>query len=315
MAVAKKIPIIYGLSFSVKQCRSFKIDADDCLNWLLKQGWQRFRLMSYWNEHEKVQGNYNFTALDAQIEAIARKGGVITLCLGVKQPRWPEYHWPAWALELSEQERTNALLAYITAVVERYKDEPAISSYQLENEALLKGFGSNIHIDRKRLRQEYKLVKKLDPKKPIAMSTSNGWGIPVRSPLSPLVGFSLYTIMNVKGQYKTTIQRPWLHQTRAWVIRTVLRRKVFIHELQCEPWGPKSIWEMSPEEQAKSMSTERLNLNIAWAKKIGCYPIDLWGAEWWYWRAQNGDHAIHDAVLSRLKKSASIKAQSGRLLP
>lgn len=272
----------YGVSFSLKQCGSFKIDANDCLRWLLEQGWRRFRLMSYWNEHEKVQGTYDFTSLDAQIQAISKKGGVISLCLGVKQPRWPEYHWPAWALGLDDERRTEALLNYIETVIERYKNEPAIVSYQLENEALLKGFGKNIHINRKRLRAEYALVQRLDPSRPIAMSTSNGWGIPLRKPSPKLVGFSLYTIMNVKGQYKTTIQRPWLHQIRAWSIKNLLRREVFVHELQCEPWGPKSIWEMSPEEQAKSMNADRIEQNITWAKKIGAYPIDLWGAEWWY---------------------------------
>ena len=286
----------YGVSFSLKQCRSFKLDADECLQWLLEQGWRRFRLMTYWNEHEKVQGVYDFTSLDLQVKAIAKKGGVISLCLGVKQPRWPEYHWPAWALELTEQERTDALLTYIKVVVERYKKEPAIVSYQLENEALLKGFGKNIHIDRKRLRAEYDLVRTLDPSRPVAMSTSNGWGIPIRKPTPRLVGFSLYTIMNVKGQYKTTIQRPWLHQARAWIIKTLLRREVFIHELQCEPWGPKSIWEMSPDEQAKSMNEERINQNIAWAKTIGCYPIDLWGAEWWYWQHIHNKENIGDVA-------------------
>ncbi|MFZ1483415.1 MAG: glycoside hydrolase family 2 TIM barrel-domain containing protein [Candidatus Saccharimonadales bacterium] len=289
MAKTEIIPTTYGVSFSLKQCRSFKIDADECLRWLLGQGWRRFRLMSYWNEHEKEQGTYDFTALDAQVKAIRKKGGVISLCLGVKQPRWPEYHWPAWALQLSEQERTEALLRYIKVVIERYKNEPAIVGYQLENEALLKGFGKNIHINRGRLRAEYDLVRALDPSRPIAMSTSNGWGIPLRKPTPKLVGFSLYTIMNVKGQYKTTIQRPWLHQTRAWIIKNLLRREVFIHELQCEPWGPKSIWEMSPEEQAKSMSNARIVQNITWAKQIGCYPIDLWGAEWWYVESLRND--------------------------
>lgn len=304
MANSKPISSNFGVSFSIKQCRSFKVDANDCLKWLLKKGWRRFRLMSYWNEHEKQQGSYDFASLDAQVQAITKKDGVISLCLGVKQPRWPEYHWPAWALQLSEQERTEALLAYITAVVEHYKHEPAIVSYQLENEALLKGFGKNIHINRTRLRAEYNLVRTLDSTRPIAMSTSNGWGVPVRRPLPPLVGFSLYTIMNVKGQYKTTVQRPWLHQTRAWIIQNILRRKVFIHELQCEPWGPKSIWEMPADEQARSMSVERLEQNLAWAKKINCYPIDLWGAEWWYWRAKQGDETIHDAVVTFIKKQS-----------
>ncbi len=115
-------PDKFGVSFSIKQCRGFGVDPRRCLDWLLRQGWRRFRLMSYWNEHEKEQGTYDFSELDWQIAKVAKKGGVISLCLGVKQPRWPEYHWPEWALKLSDEEKSAALFAFVEAVVERYKD-------------------------------------------------------------------------------------------------------------------------------------------------------------------------------------------------
>ncbi|MFZ1249708.1 MAG: hypothetical protein WAQ24_05315 [Candidatus Saccharimonadales bacterium] len=290
-------PNHYGLSFSLKQCRNFGLDPQDCLKWLLKKGWRRYRLMSYWNEHEPTKGMYDFSELDWQVKMVSKRGGTITLCLGVKQPRWPEYHWPAWAQKLEDDEKSLALLKFIDAVVSRYKDEPCVVSYQLENEALLSNFGREIHIDRARLRREYDLVKRLDPHTPIYMSTSNGWGIPLRRP-RPWggVGFSVYTSMFQKGTYRQTIQRPWLHRLRKIFIEVVLRRPVFIHELQCEPWGPKAIWEMSTAEQAKSMNPERIAHNIAWAQKIGAYPVDLWGAEWWYWRYRQGDKAIYAVV-------------------
>ena len=189
-------PEKYGVSFSLKQCRAFSIDPKNCLDWLIDQGWRRFRLMSYWNEHEKEQGHYDFTELDWQLARIQKAKGGVTLCLGVKQPRWPEYHWPAWALRLSPDERTAALLAYVETVIQHVKNRPEIISYQLENEALLAGFGRHINIDRRRLRREYALVKRLDPSRPIIMSTSNGWGIPLRRP-HPRggVAFSIYTMM------------------------------------------------------------------------------------------------------------------------
>lgn len=300
-------PRRYGISFSIKQCRSFGLDAQACLRWLLGRGWQRFRIMSYWNEHETRPGHYDFANLDWQIATIQKHGGVISLCLGVKQPRWPEYHWPQWTHELSDADKTTALLHYITAVVKRYRDNPAVISYQLENEALLKGFGQDVHIDRGRLQLEYRLVRRLDPSRPIYMSTSNGWGVPLRRPLPYGVGFSVYTIMHNKGSYHQTIQRPWLHRLRAGFIRHFLARPVFVHELQCEPWGPKAIWEMSPDQQSASMSLERITHNIAWAQQIGAYPIDLWGAEWWYWRWQQGDKTVYKTVTSALAPSVQYR--------
>lgn len=285
-------PERFGVSFSLKQCRNFSIDPTATLEWLLNQGWRRFRLMSYWDEHEGTPGKYDFRALDKQIRQVTKAGGIITLCLGVKQPRWPEYHWPDWVLRLTPVERSDALLQYITTVVNRYKNEPAIVSWQLENEALLSNFGRNIQIDRQRLRAEYNLVKRLDPTRPVAMSTSNGWGIPLRRPWPNLVGFSYYPVMYKNGAYRKTIQKPWLHRLR----KLLIWQPVFIHELQCEPWGPTAIWKMSREVQDESMNVGQLASNIAQAKHIGAYPIDLWGSEWWYWRHSQGDDTIWKTV-------------------
>lgn len=299
-------PAKYGVSFSIKQCRNFGVDPHECLDWLISQGWRRFRLMSYWDEHEKERGKYDFSDLDWQLKQIAKAGGVVTLCLGVKQPRWPEYHWPDWALALNRADRSAALLNYVEKVIEHVKGCAVIVSYQLENEALLEGFGREIDIDRPRLRKEHELVKRLDPARPVIMSTSNGWGVPLRKPIPTTVGFSLYTIMHAKGAYTKTIQKPWLHRMRRRVIRLLLRRQVLIHELQAEPWGPRAIWEMSRAEQAKSMDEKRIAANIRAAQKIGAYPIDFWGAEWWYWLAHvHMSHSIADKVILAISESAN----------
>ncbi len=291
-------PEQFGMSFSAKQCRNFGISVHDCLFWLCKEaGFRRFRLMSYWNEIEKEQGVYNFDELDMQLNVITAFNGIVTLCLGVKQPRWPEYHWPKWAKSLSEEEKSKALLHFVEKVVRRYKDNSIIVSWQLENEALLKGFGESIHIDRKRLRAEYAFIKKLDPSRPIIMSTSNGWGIPMRRPVPDIIGFSYYPIMYKNGRYNRTIQKSWLHRMRKHLVRILLRKRAFIHELQLEPWGHTAIWKMTTDEQNTSMNQEQIAKNIKEAKTINAYPIDLWGGEWWYWRAMShSDPSIWYAV-------------------
>jgi hypothetical protein len=296
-------PERYGVSFSIKQCRAFGLDPRETLAWLLKQGWRRFRLMSYWDEHEKTQGTYDFAALDWQLGMVAKAGGVVTLALGVKQPRWPEYHWPQWAWEAKPYVRDSALRMYVQKTVEHCKDHSVIASYQLENEALLQGFGEKIAISRARLRQEYQLIKQLDPARPIIMSTSNGWGIPTRRPHADIVGFSYYFRLYSHGKYHTTIQSPLLHKIRKAVIGLMLRKPVFIHELQCEPWGPAAIWKMDTAEQDKSMNVEQIQHNIAAAQSITAYPVDLWGGEWWYWRFTQGDGNICTAIRNAVQAS------------
>lgn len=297
-------PARYGVSFSVKQCRAFGVDPTKTLQWLLQQGWRRFRLMSYWNEHENVQGTYDFASLDAQLEQIGKAGGEVTLCLGARQPRWPENHWPEWAWQAARPERTAALLNYLETVVQRYKNTACIVSYQLENEALLHSFGRRPEVDRARLRAEYALVKRLDPSRPVIMTTSTSWGIPLRQPVPDTVGFSFYQVLysSSRHRYTTAFHNPVLDIARAGLIALVWHRPSFIHELQCEPWGPKAIWEMTTAEQDESMSPAHIARNLHLAQQTRLYPIDLWGGEWWYWRQLQGDTSVYQAVVAALAK-------------
>lgn len=296
-------PDSFGVSFSIKQCRNFGIDPKEALYWLISEaGFRRFRLMSYWDECEKTKGALDFTELDAQIEAVQKAGGKITLSLGARQPRWPENHWPDWAWNEPKADRSANLLNFIATVVDRYKSQNCIVSWQLENEALLANFGQKSEVDRARLRQEFQLVKKLDPGRPVIMTTSTSWGIPLRHPIPDIVGFSYYQIVynDKKHKYSLSFHKPWLDRLRAGTIRLIWRRPSFIHELQLEPWGPKNIWEMDTTEQDKSMSTAQIASNIAQAKATRLQPVDLWGGEWWYWRLKQGDSSIWQAVRKSL---------------
>lgn len=295
-------PAKFGVSFSSKQCHNFKLDEAAALKFLLNElGFRRFRLMSYWNEIEREQGTYDFSSLDKQIAMIEAKGGVITLCLGLRQPRWPESHWPKWVLPLSQLEKYQAISELIEAVVERYKSNRAIISWQLENEALNRSFGNNGDFNRFRLRKELEIVKQLDPSRPIIMTTSNTWGLPLRRPRPDLFGFTLYQTQFKNGKYQhNKIPIKWW-SLRAKLIKLILRRPSFIHELQAEPWGPQAIWEMSASEQAKSMNVDQLKKNIHSAKQTNLYPIDLWGGEWWYWRKlKSDDSELVDVIKSDL---------------
>lgn len=294
-------PEKFGVSFSIKQCRDFKIDHLDTLDFLINTvGLRRFRLASYWNEHEQSEGVFDFSKLDDEIELIRKSGGVVTLCLGARQPRWPESHWPTWALQLPSEQRYQSLYRYIETVVKRYKEQHCIVSYQLENEALNRSFGENGDFNRKRLRHEYDLLKTLDPSRPLIMSTSNTWGIPIRRPRPNLFGFTFYQVQYEKGAYSRTRLPVWWWSFRAKIIRIFTGRSSFIHELQAEPWGPKAIWEMSTEEQEKSMNIDQLAKNIKLAKQSNLYPIDFWGGEWWYWRHLQNDDSIYKTVVKNL---------------
>ncbi|CAN5406949.1 hypothetical protein BH10PAT3_BH10PAT3_7260 [soil metagenome] len=275
---------MFGVSFSVKYAREMGINPHDCLSAALTElGVRRLRLMSYWDLHEPEDGRYDFTELDWQVDMAEQYGTRVSLCLGLRQPRWPESHWPAWAKQLPDVEWQAALLTYITTVVSRYKGRSCIASYQLENEALLKSFGMDNNYDRNRLKREFVLLKELDPDRPVIMTTSDSGGFPLFGPKPDMYAYTIYRYFFRRGKYRHSIRPAWTYHFRAVVIYLLKGRRSFIHELQAEPWGPEGTSKLSVDEQLKSMNLERVKQAVEYARRTKLLPADLWGLEWWYW--------------------------------
>ena len=289
-----------GVSFSVKYANDLSINPKACLTaTLLDLHVRRLRLMSYWDVHEPKQKTYNFTELDWQLELAKKYGATVSLAIGLRQPRWPESHWPHWATNMAEEEWQNALHDFIKTVINRYKKHPCLESWQLENEALLKTFGLYGNFDRKRLVSEYNLVRRLDRKHPIIMTTSDSWGIPFKKPHPDMYGISIYRRFYDRGEYRISRRPPFFYKLRGRLIRLVTGKQTFIHELQAEPWGPKATNEMKRVEQAITMNPTYLKETIAFAKKTNLSLIYLWGLEWWYWlKVTHQDSEIWDAAKS-----------------
>jgi len=279
----------FGVTYSARQAKKFGLEGDEVLKALLDDmGIKRFRLMSYWDEIEETKGAYDFTELDAQVKEIKARGGVISLTIGLRQPRWPECFMPEWSKKESKDEFRKSLYQFIKVTVNRYKNDPSITSWQLENEFHLDVFGNCPDHERRRLIEEYQLVKSIDNSKPVLMSLSNNYfGLPVGDPRPDQFGVSIYSRVYEGRILKRYISYPfpnWYYAGRAGLTEFLTGRSSSIHELQLEPWGPKDIWEMSLSEQDKSMDINRIDKQLNLAKKSGLKPIDMWGSEWWYWR-------------------------------
>lgn len=287
-------PVRYGVSFSRKYANELGLDWKDAYSALLHDmEFRKFRLMSYWDLHEPVEDQYEFSNLDWQFEQAEKSGAQISLALGFRQPRWPECHIPYWA----EGEHFNSeLLEYLKVVVNRYKDSPALESYQLENEIANRSFGNcgEHGFDKELLRKETALIKSLDPDTTLIINASNQIGAPLIDHQADKTGFSIYRIANIelfgrrfRYHYYTT-PALW-HSFRAFLVETVTHSRVFIHELQLEPWGHSPTVNLTIDEQEDLMSPEDIARNIGFADKTGIQERYLWGGEWWYWRKQAFD--------------------------
>lgn len=303
----------YGVSFSIEYANELGNDWQSNYTALLSDlGFKHLRLMTYWELVEPTPGHYDFKDLDWQIAQANKYGAKVSLAMGLRQPRWPECHEPDWAINLKDESSAwrDSLYSYMHAVVERYKNNPAIESYQLENEAANGWFGycPGGIAPKSRLNQEFSLMKQWDISHPTWMSLGDEHGFPFGTPVPDAYGFSIYRIVystNTPIHFYTTYPITiWYHRLRIFMISHIKHRPVYIHELQLEPWGSKATKDMSIAEQNKSMSVPQIHKNIEFSLKTGVKDQYMWGAEWWYWRKVHyNDNGPWNAIKQELQKA------------
>jgi hypothetical protein len=316
----KNVPLEIGATFVPNYASYFELDPKVTMAAMIDDlGLKRLRLVSYWSDIEKTEGSYDFSSLDWQFKMAEVKGVKVSLALGLRQPRWPECHMPAWAQAKLDSDWYDPLKKFIAATVERYKDSPVLDSYQLENEYFLKAFGLCYDFSRDRLVSEYNLVKSLDPDTPLIVSMSNNAiGTPIGDPRPDMWAISVYKRVWDKTITQRYFEYPipaWYYAFRAGFTELTRGRQVFIHELQTEAWTPETFdgtKDTPISEQYKSMDANRLRSRIEYGKATGMRTIDVWGVEWWYWlKTVKNEPAIWDAAREEFKK---IQEENERLL-
>ncbi len=292
----------FGATFIPSYARYFDLEPEPTMQAMIDDlNLRHFRLVSYWDEIEKTPGEFDFTELDWQFKKVEAVGGTVSLSIGLRQPRWPECHMPEWAKGQPMTQWAPTLKTFMGKVIDRYKDSPALESYQLENEFFLKVFGDCPDHSRERLVDEFNFVKQKDPDhKVIVTRSNNAWGWAVNEPRPDVSGVSVYKRVWDKTVTKRYYEYPfpaWFYAFLAGGNKILTGKDVIIHELQAEPWGPdKGIKEISIAEQNKSLNAQRLTDRIRYGKATGMREIDLWGVEMWYWRkVKLGDDSLWKA--------------------
>ncbi|CAN5391991.1 hypothetical protein BH10PAT3_BH10PAT3_2230 [soil metagenome] len=301
-----------GATFIPDYARYFDLNPKETLTAMLDDlEFKKVRLVSYWSNIEHTRGTYDFSELDWQMEMAKSRGTRVALAIGLRQPRWPECHMPDWAQAEPITEWQPQLQQFIAAVVERYKDNPALDSYQLENEYFLSVFGECPNFDRDRLVSEYNLVKGIDPNHTLVVSMSNNAiGTPIGKPTPDEWAISVYKRVWDKTITQRYFEYPipaWYYGFRAGWVELTRGRDSFIHELQTEPWiadpggGRK---DESRTEQDKKLDAIRRKDRIKYGEATGMREVDMWGVEWWYWRkVKFNDPSLWNVAKTALKEA------------
>lgn len=312
-------PLVIGTTFIPDYAESFGLDPRQTLNAILSDlNMKHIRLVSYWKDIEPHPGVYDFSKLDWQFAMANKYGAKVSLAVGLRQPRWPECHEPSWVDMKIQQQWRPQLYDYMRKVIDRYKNNPALESYQLENEFFMKVFGECKDFDRNRLIYESKLVKQEDPNHKLIISRSNNWvGIPIGKPTPDEFSISVYKRVwdsTITHRYYEYPQPAWTYATLAGAEEIISGKDMIIHELQAEPWPPHGLDIINTPltEQFKSMNAHRLKDRIKFGEATGMRTMDLWGVEWWYWlKVKKGDSSVWNVAKDAV---AQADAQNQKLM-
>ncbi len=292
--------ITYGMSFNTMYARELGLDWKETYDAILHDlGVRHLRLAAHWPMIEPVKNTYNFEELDYQVHEAEKVNATMVLAVGRRLPRWPECHIPEWAREQSWDEQKSEIREYMTNVVERYKDSPALQYWQVENEPYLALFAYEYcgKFDEAFLEEEIALVKSLDPNHPILVTDSGNlgtWTGAYRH--GDAFGTSVYVYFwnPDLGQFKTLLP-PWFYRAKEHVMALLYGKKpTMLIELSAEPWLVEPVVKVPVATQFTRMDVDKFNTILEYARGTHYDTQYLWGAEWWYWLKMQNENAMWD---------------------
>jgi hypothetical protein len=250
-----------GTTFSPLQCDYLGLDQRQVFRHLCTLGLHRIRLCSYWNAIEPEPGQFDFSSLDWLLEESHRAGMEIVLTVGMKAPRWPEYHFPDWVKErydtrgcLEPLDRVGAIadltLAFIHAVMLHTRQAPNLRYWQVENEPFLQmEITAGRYLSPEFLRREVELVRSLalpDQKilltnaitLPAAQLRQDDRGFYASLALADAIGINVYTRVPFRNsRFYLQPLPPYWSKLQHWQRQLVATdREAWIAEAQAEPW-------------------------------------------------------------------------------
>lgn len=286
--------ITYGVSFNTPYARELGLDPREAYLAILDElGVRHLRLAAHWDMVEPSKDTYDWSEPDFQLREAQERGADVVFAVGRRLPRWPECHVPSWAKEMEWEAQKAEIRTYITDAVTRYKNNPAITYWQVENEPFLNVF-ANEHcgdLDVEFLKEEIELVRSLDSTRPILVTDSGNLGTWNGAySAGDAFGTSVYVYFwnSELGQFKTVLP-PWFYRVKERIMKIIHGDKpTFLIELSAEPWLLEPIVNVPVDVQYSRMDIAKFNEILAYAEDTRYEKQYLWGAEWWYWLNANG---------------------------
>lgn len=287
-------PDFFGVTFSKKYAVEIGLDWKEVYLAILDDlKVKNIRLPIYWDEIELEKGVFDYSDYDFMITEGAKRDVNFVINIGWRLPRWPECHAPLWTNKEDISAIQKDALIMLEKTVLRYRDNPTIISWQVENEPFLNTFGICPPSDETFFAQEVSLVKSLDDR-PIIVSGPgelNMWRKEAK--YGDIFGTTMYRVVwnKVVGYMRYPIPA-WFYPLKAWLVHIPAGKRI-IAELQAEPWVPQGkIIYLSKNEADYSFNLDQFKANLQYALDTKFKKAYLWGVEWWYWQYQHEDKSF-----------------------
>ena len=329
-------PVQVGTSFSPVRAGYLGLDYRSAFKRLEAMHFRVIRLSSYWDQVDSE----GYDQLDWLMNEAQRARQPIVLTVGMKALGWPEFFVPASVTDLatlnqgqdvaSDSSLRAATLAFVEATVLRYRDNPALVGWQIENEPFNRAGPQRLWIDAGFLRDEISSVRQLDGhhRRLIVNAFSHfnlvfdqasaRQGFDLRQWLGfdadsaerdslavlnrgDVLGLDVYTAIGYQFLGQDHLSRAdgdW--PDRLARVRELAKRQgkqAWITEAQAEPW------ESAQETYTDPKSTNPVAIRSIFEnlKDAGYGTVLFWGSEYWLWRADNGDPRWIDAIKAILR--------------
>ena len=338
-------PVQVGISFSPQRAAYLGLDYRVAFKRLEAMHFRVIRLSTYWDQVDRE----GYDQLDWLMSEARKSHQPVALTVGMKALGWPEFFIPASAVPVgglhqgqdvaTDSAFREAALSFVDATVDRYRDNPVVVAWQVENEPFNRAGPQRLWIDPDFLRDEIASVRALDGHhRPVIVNAFSHFNLVFdqasarqgfdfrqwlgfdadsaeRDGLSVLgrgdvLGLDVYTAIGYQflgSDHMSHADGDW--PDRLARVRDLAHKQgklAWITEAQAEPWESSDLNYANP----KSTSPSAIRGIFANLKDAGFTTVLFWGSEYWLWRADQGDTRWVDTIKSILRDESKAPAMA-----
>src|ERR1700694_5284648 len=338
-------PVQVGISFSPPRAANLGLDYKTAFKRLEALHFRVIRLSTYWDQVDRE----GYDQLDWLMSEARKSNQPIALTVGMKALGWPEFFIPPSVMPInglrqgqdvaSDSTFRAAALSFVGDTVLRYRDNPVLVAWQVENEPFNRAGPQRLWIDAGFLHDEIASVRQLDGHhRPVIVNAFSHFhlildqasarqGFDLRQWLGfeadsaerdglsllgkgDILGLDVYTAIGYRFLGHDNISRAdgdW--PDRLAKVRDLIRRQgkqAWITEAQAEPWESGANSDADP----KSTSPQAMRSLFANLKDAGFSTVLFWGSEYWLWRAERGDSRRIETTKAILRDEAKAPSMA-----